>query len=176
MLDNLSLGKAVGIRGLSHEMLKYNGSGKLDTAIAILFDCMINYHVTPEVFNVSILKPIINDENKPNDDVKNIRPVAISDALANLYESLLLNRIKKVHTDSNKQFGFKSNSNCNHAAFMLYIAFKVTKSRGQHLYACAIDASKAFDKMSRSKLWLKLIEKGLPTEIIIAIIKYYKQS
>ena len=77
MLNNLSLGKAVGIRGLSHEMLKYNGSGKLDTAIAMLFDCMINYHVTPEVFNVSIIKPIIKDENKPNDDINNIRPVAI---------------------------------------------------------------------------------------------------
>ena len=176
MLNNLSLGKAVGIRGLSHEMLKYNGSETLTNVIAKLFDAMINFHVSPEIFNVAIIKPIIKDENKANDDINNIRPVAISDALANLYENLLLDRVKKVHMDSNKQFGFKSNSSCNHAAFMLYIASKVIKSRGQHLYACAIDASKAFDKVCRSKLWLKLIEKKFPPEIIIAIVKYYDQS
>ena len=63
MLNNLSLGKAVGIRGLSHEMLKYNGSEILKNVIAKLFDAMINFHVSPKIFNVSIIKPILKDEN-----------------------------------------------------------------------------------------------------------------
>ena len=50
------------------------------------------------------------------------------------------------------------------------------KSRGQRLYACAIDASKAFDKVSRPKLRTRMIEKDFQVSTIIAIIKYYEFS
>ena len=68
MLDALSLGKSIGVRGVSHEMLKFNGSQKLVEAMAKLFDFMVNNQVCPEVFNVSIIKPLIKDSCKPNDE------------------------------------------------------------------------------------------------------------
>ena len=107
MLDALSLGKSIGVRGVSHEMLKFNGSQKLVEAMAKLFDFMVNNQVCPEVFNVSIIKPLIKDSCKPNDDINNIRPVAVSDAIANLYERFLLIKVKANHQDADQQFGFK---------------------------------------------------------------------
>ena len=62
------------------------------------------------------------------------------------------------------------------AVFVLKAAARKAKARDQRLYACAIDASKAFDKVSRSKLWLKLIEKQIAPELIISIYKYYENS
>ena len=56
------------------------------------------------------------------------------------------------------------------------VAARLAKTRGQRLYACAIDASKAYDKVSRNKLWVKLIEKKIPPEIINATFKYYESS
>ena len=157
-------------------MLKFNGSDRLTEALALLLDFMIEKQVCPEVFNVSIIKPLIKDANKANDDINNVHPVAVSDAIANLYERFLLQKVNSEHRDVNQQFGFRSNSSCNHAAFLLKIASKTVKTRGQRLYACAIDASKAFDKVSRKRLWLKMIEKGISSQVIIAIIKYYEFS
>jgi len=56
--NELSTGKAVGLRGVSHEMLKHNI--KLYSVLAKLFELMINYKVVPEVFNISMIKPLIN--------------------------------------------------------------------------------------------------------------------
>ncbi len=156
MLNGLSMNKAIGIRGISHEMLKYNTSKRLPVVLSKFFDLLTNHQITPKLFNISIIKPIIKDVNKPNDDINSIRLVAISDAFANLYERLLLHRIKSKHRDHEKKFGFKANSSCNHAAYVLKVAVNLAKCRGQRLYACALDAIKAFDKVSRDKLWLKM--------------------
>ena len=59
---------------------------------------MINYKVQPEVFNLSC--------KKPTDDINNIRPLAVSDCIANLFELVLLNGFQANHIDSPKQFGF----------------------------------------------------------------------
>ncbi len=53
------------------------------------------------------LNEMISSENKPNDDISNTRPVAISDAIQNLYECLLLWEINGVHKEHPQQFGFK---------------------------------------------------------------------
>jgi hypothetical protein len=176
MLNGLSMNKAIGIRGISHEMLKYNTSNRLPVVLSKFFDLLTNHQITPKLFNISIIKPIIKDVNKPNDDINNIRLVAISDAFANLYERLLLHRIKSKHRDHEKQFGFKANSSCNHAAYVLKVAVNLAKCRGQRLYACALDAIKAFDKVSRDKLWLKMNDSGVDPEITLAVLRYYKLS
>jgi hypothetical protein len=46
----------------------------------------------------------------------------------------------------------------------------------KRLYACAIDASKAFDKVNRLNLWVKLIKNNIKPAIIIATINYYNVS
>jgi hypothetical protein len=48
------------------------------------------------------------------------------------------------------------------------------KSKNKRLYAVAIDASKAFDKVNRIFLWVKLIEIGIHEAR--AIIIYYSES
>jgi hypothetical protein len=44
------------------------------------------------------------------------------------------------------------------------------------VYACAIDVSKAFDKVNRAHLWLKLFKKGAEPLIVLALMKYYGES
>lgn len=60
--------------------------------------------------------------------------------------------------------------------FVLNHAIKLSKFFGKHLYVCAIDASKAFDKVNRDILWSKLMKKNINTAIIVSIINYYKES
>ena len=55
-------------------------------------------------------------------------------------------------------------------------AANYAKQKGNRLYTCAIDASKAFDKVSRPHLWLKLIDLKIEPEFILTIINYYEES
>lgn len=176
MISELSCGKSVGLRGISHEMLKYCSAPSLHSLITDFYDLIINHQIQPTGFNTSILKPILKDYSKPNDEISNTRPVAISDALQNLFERVLLWRINDIHVDHDQQFGFKKSSSCSHAVFVVSQAANFAKQNGKRLYACAIDASKAFDKVSRPHLWVKLIGSGLATEYVLAIINYYEKS
>lgn len=97
-------------------MIKYCPSSKLIPLLARLYYFMINEQMQPEGFNVSIIKPLIKNDKKPNDDIGNTRPVAISDCLQNLFEKILLYEVIKGHREHKQQFGFKANS---HAVFVV---------------------------------------------------------
>lgn len=105
-----------------------------------------------------------------------MRPLAVSDTLTNLFESVLLQEMTKEHTDHQKQFGFRKSSSCQHAIYVLKRAIKLNNKNKKRLYACAIDATKAFDKMSREILWSILIYKKINPAIVITLMKYYDES
>jgi hypothetical protein len=43
------------------------------------------------------------------------------------------------------------------------------------LYCCFVDFSKAFDKVSRYKLWERIVALGMPLELRVAIAKLYEK-
>ena len=59
---------------------------------------MINFKIVPYHFNISIIKTIIKDKSKPLNDISNLRPVAVSDTLSNLYENIVLEKLKADYT------------------------------------------------------------------------------
>ncbi len=87
----------------------------------------------------------------------------------------MLLEIERKHTNNNKQFGFKKNSSCGHAVFVLNETIKLYKQKNKKTYVCAIDASKAFDKVDRKYLWLKLKDKVEPY-ILASLMEYYNDS
>ncbi|CAF1065010.1 unnamed protein product [Brachionus calyciflorus] len=175
-IQNLHNNKSIGISDISNEMLKYAKCTTLLEHIKTLFETMINNFTMPFIFNTSILKPIVKDQKKNTNDINNLRPVAISDCLSNIFESILLNALQVECKDHPKQFGFKSNSSCNHAIWTLKQAIEICKHSKKRLYVCAIDASRAFDKINRTILWKRLIDKNLSPEIILSLIAYYNDS
>ena len=51
----------------------------------------------PPGFNVGIIKPILKDDKAAQDDLKNTRPITISDSLSNIFEPFVLNRIMAAY-------------------------------------------------------------------------------
>jgi hypothetical protein len=183
----LSNNKAIGITGLSNEMLKYglvpNESTEeekendlLIESLSIIYKSMIcNQHVPP-LFNVSIIKPLVKDITKDTDSIGNLRGIAISDTIQNLYESVLEDAIRdEIRTDK-KQMGFKSNNSCAHAIMILKQTMNAARKLGHRLYIAAIDAAKAFDKVNRDILWVNMLKIGVSPLIVLAVIKYYEKS
>ena len=69
------------------------------------------------------------------------------------------------------QFGFKKNSSCAHAIYNLKSIQRHQKKK-RRVLLCAIDASKAFDKVNREKLLVKLAGK-IDDNLWLAIKAYY---
>lgn len=151
-------GKATGFSGVSNEMLK-NGWNKItSTVLKQMYEWMINTGSIPKLFNISILKPLIKDESKPSDNLGNLRPLSISDIYTNVFEKLLLIKVQLDHPDHDKQFGFRANASCGHANFILSEIVKLNKTRNKSTYIISFDASKAFDRVGRNKLWITMFK------------------
>lgn len=175
ILKGLKNGKVAGMNETTNEMLKYGRCQKLIEILHNIFITIINARVMPDRFNIGIIKPIVKNSSIDPDEISNLRPIMLSDPLANILEIILMREINKHLIDNNKQFGFKSNSSCAHAVGVLNMCLTTNKCSNRTVYACAIDASKAFDKVNMNLLWCKL-SKRLPPFIVNTLINYYSKS
>jgi hypothetical protein len=175
-IKQLKNGKSQGTHGVCNENFKYALCDELVDFIHVIFTKMINNKIMPNDFNVCIIKPLLKDLTKSANDISNTRPVAISNVLPNIFETILLIHVNKDHKESEYQCGFKSNSSCNHAGFILRECMNVAKQKNKKLYMVAIDASKAFDKVCRLALWSKLIKSSIDPAIVYSLMQYYNES
>ena len=120
-----------------------------------LFTTMNYYNVLPDNFNTMLPKPVLN---KPSlcHDIKNVRPIAISDTISNIFEYVLLDKISKSSKQIDEQFGFKPNSSCNHAVFVAKETIFANTRKGRGVRVVALDASMAFDLILRDGMFHKL--------------------
>ncbi len=176
LILDLPNGKACGLSNLTYEHLKHCSSYTFLLYLSKMYEVMIKFSVVPENFNLSVLKPLIKDPKLSSESTDNLRPVAISEVLANLFEKILLWELRKYHVEADEQFGFKGNSSCSHAIKLLKLLIKICNLRLRKCFICMLDASKAFDKVERVRLWNKLFDFGVNVAIIFAIIAYYDAS
>ena len=85
------------------------------------------------------------------------------------------NFVERDHflTSDSLQFGFKQNHSTTHAAYTLKSCVDFFTSRGSNVYVSFLDFSKAFDTISHSGLFLKLIERKVPLCFLLVIMYWY---
>jgi hypothetical protein len=135
---------------------------------------IIQHGKIPHFFKIGKITPIIKDEKSSASDINNTRPITISDPLAKIFEKIMLSEMNKTHKEHKLQFGFKKNSSCNHAVFVLKETANYNHT-SKSIYASVIDASKAFDKKNRLALMHKLM---IMTSAVVwlALYAYYEAS
>ncbi|RNA09839.1 RNA-directed DNA polymerase from mobile element jockey-like [Brachionus plicatilis] len=178
IIKNLPNNKSIGFGEINNELYKYGLSNLLIELVATIIEKVINSGIIPNFFNFGKISPVVKDEKKAKNDVNNIRPITISDTLANIYERLIMIELDKSHNGVPNQFGFtykRFDSSCNHAVFALNETILHTIKKDKPVYACAIDASKAFDKVNRTILFNKLIGKIHP-KVWNSLKNYYDSS
>lgn len=175
-ISQLETGKAVGISGVTNEMVIHSLCTDLTKMLAKFFSVCISNSVVPSLFNICIIKPLIKNASKPSNSLDNLRPVAVSDCISNMFESVILERLTSQIPDKDKQFGFKPESSCHHAMFVLRQAVKAAKYENKKVFACAIDVSKAFDRVNRDHLWLKLIKYEVDAPFVLSLRAYYNEA
>ena len=138
-----------------------------------LFNAMLAHSHVPKQFRFGNMIPIIKDAQGNHGASSNYRGITISPAMSKLFEHTL----KLVFTDhlqtSPNQFGFKKHHSTSHAIYCLKETVDYYVNNGSRVYCSFLDASKAFDRLVHSGLFLKLMGKGFPKIFIDIVVTWY---
>jgi hypothetical protein len=175
ILEKLPNGKSMGFAEISNEMIKYGDRENMSMIISALFEKMIQTGQLPYLFNVGKINPLIKNEKERTNDLNKIRPITVSDSIANIFEKYIMIKLEEKYRDPDQQFGFKANNSTNHAIYVMEETVKHYKKKRKPIYACAIDASKAFDKVNRERM-LNILHGKIDNELWLILRLYYNES
>ena len=171
-LNSLKFNKAGGVDGLTKECISYCHPSVF-IHLKFLFNMICMHGFVPDVFGVGIVIPVVKDRLGDICSANNYRPITLSPVISKIFECCLLHKYEHFLYSDELQFGFKKNSSCSHALFVLSQVVNYFSSHGSTVYMASLDASKAFDRVNHIKLFEKLIARGLPSYIIKVLIDWY---
>ena len=156
IISQLQRGKAAGLDTLAAEHLQF--SHPIVRSILVkLFNAMMWAGTVPLSFGCSYTVPLIKlDVHARNLTTSDFRGISISSVISKIFEHCILQRYKRYLGTSDNQFGFKSGLGCSHAINTVRCIVDRFVKCGSTVNLCALDLSKAFDKMNHHALFIKL--------------------
>ena len=94
------------------------------------------------------------------------RGIAISPIISKVFEYCILERYNNYLSTTDNQFGFKKGVGCSFAIRTVRNIVDSYVKGGSTANLCAIDLSKAFDKVNHHALFLKLMKRHIPNELL----------
>ena len=160
-IRKLKNNKACGEDLILNEMIK-SGSSIILPALTKLFNLILRSNKFPEKWNTNIQSIIYKSGNTT--DCNNYRGISITSCLGKLFTSVLHSRLLSYLEDNNKisdkQAAFRPGfSTSDHLFTLRALINKHVKVDKKKLYVCFIDFRKAYDKVLRNGLFLKLLKK-----------------
>ena len=123
--------------------------------------------------SLGTIVPIVKNSHGNLGDSDNYRGITISPIGSKIFEHVLRLIFGKFLSSRALQFGFKSKSSTIHALYCLRETVDYYVNNGSNVFCAFLDASKAFDRLSHSGLFLKLLRRGTPRIFIDLIVNWY---
>jgi len=95
--------------------------------------------------------------------------------LSKVFEHCVLRRFELYFKTSDNQFGFKKHLGCPHAIYTVrsVVNHYVSNGRSSTVNVCAIDISKAFDRVNNFGLFIKLMDRLLPVNVLLLLEDWF---
>ena len=106
---------------------------------------------------------------------ENYRGIALSSILGKVFDLIIIQRYGHALSSSDLQFSFKE----RYSTVMCSAAIKEVTShylQKSYVYACMLDATKAFDKVSFTKLFALLLKRDIPAIILRVVLDLYTRQ
>ena len=144
--------------------LLFVGKGDLQQILLLFLNKLFSHAFQPHSHSLNFLLPIFKKGEIWMPD--NYRGIAIGSALAKIFEIILLGRLEEKiyekHPISINQIGFKKGHRTSDHIFVLKtIIDKIVKNNKKKLFVAFIDFRKAYDRVNRTLLFLKLQKIGI---------------
>ena len=130
---------------------------------------------TPAAFGSSYTVPIpkiINARSKAM-LVDDFRGIAISPIISKIFELCILDRFKVFLSSNDSQYGFKTGVGCTHAIYAVRQIVDRFNANGSTINLCSLDLSKAFDKVNHHALFIKLMNRCIPINLLCLLESWY---
>ena len=171
---NMKRGKAAGIDDITVEHLQYCHPS-IYVSLSKLFNLMIEYGIVPDEFGCSYTVPIPKSNNSATCkslNVDDFRGISISPVMSKVFEGCILDRYSQYFCTSDNQFGFKKFLSCSHAIYSLRNVVDHYVHAGSTVNLCAMDLKKAFDKINHYGLYIKLMDRLIPSNVL-SVFEYW---
>ena len=144
-----------------------------------LFNIILDKACIPEVWCKGIILPIYKKKGDINDP-DNYRGITILSCLGKLFTSILNKRINNFLENSGllceEQAGFRRSYSTVDHIFTLKMLIEFYLGKNKKLYCAFIDYRKAFDSVSRSCLWKKLLQHNIDGKVFKVIHEIYNKA
>jgi hypothetical protein len=168
----LKLGKAAGDDNIAPEHLVYAHPSVI-SHLKNLFNVILSHSHVPSIFGSGIIVPILKDRIADVSKLDNYRGITLCNVISKIFEICLYNKFESYLSSHHLQHGFKKHTGCQDAVFIAQQVANYFTSRGSAVYISSLDASKAFDRVSHSKLMVKLLDRNMPLCFIHVINDWY---
>ena len=168
----MQAGKCADADGLSAEHF-HNAPLSLLHRFTSLFNNMLSHAFVPKQYRSGFMIPIIKDSQGSHSDVGNYRGITISPVTSKIFEHILKSLFSDHLVTSCYQFGFKTKKSTNHALHCLKETINYYVNHGSRVFCSFLDASKAFDRLVHSGLFIKLMDRNIPKIFLDVIISWH---
>ena len=141
-----------------------------------LFNFIFDSGIFPDIWRDGLLSPLYKIGNRLNPD--NYRGITLLSVLGKLFTRVLNNRLElwaenyRIYVEA--QNGFRKGRGTVDSIFVLHSAINEFMEKGNKLYTCFVDFSKAFDYEVHDNLWYKLLKSGVRGTIFNILHSMYE--
>ena len=154
-ISRLKQGKSAGVDDIITEWFIYGGERMTQALWAIINQAWLS-ETAPSDWSRGIISPIYKDGDSR--DPLNYRGITLLSVVGKLYTSIINERLMSWCEEegalSEEQGGFKRFRGCSEQIFILSEIIKLRRNRST--FTMFIDVKKAFDRVFRDGLWLRL--------------------
>lgn len=139
---------------------------------------MLLCHHVPGGFCHSYTVPlpkVKNCRSKPMTS-NDFRGIAISSVVSKVFEHCILDKFKCYFSTEDNQFGFKKKLGCTHAIYTVQNIVNNYVKHGNTVNLCALDLSKAFDKTNHHALFIKLMKRYIPVDLLDTLVYWLSNN
>ena len=150
-----------------------NAPASLHHFLARLFTSLLRHGFMPSVLRDATIQPIPKGSKDPSLSA-NYRGIALASSLSKVLEWSILTTWSQCLIISDLQFGFKPGFSTTLCTGALKAVINRYLNKSSKVYACLIDASKAFDTVDHSILFQKLLDRRMPKPLVRLLLHWYK--
>ena len=173
-VGDLKRGKAAGLDGLMAEHV-YFAHPALLVHLSCLFSMLYKHSIVPDDFGRGIVIPLLKNIDGNRFTTDNYRGITLSPVISKLFEMVLLSQFKDQLVSDPLQFGFKAKTSCSHAIFTFKTVIDYYIRNDCNVTICALDISKAFDRVDHYKLFCILMDRSLPKQFIALLFDWFSK-
>ena len=144
-------------------------------SLALLFTSILRHGYMPKPLRNCILVPI-SKANKDSSNSDNYRPISLAPTLSKALEWCILLLYPVFFSTSGLQFSFRAKMSTTLCTGTVKNVISRYMHEGTSVFACFLDATKAFDLVNHETLFNRLLESKFPLHLTRFLLSWYKDQ